>query len=376
VALKTNFGVVALSSGGIGILNGKTKTAIAPLLNGELGNVGGTLFDVAISPDGKTTLVSNFGDSKVFFIDTTSPAIPFVIGSVNIGFFAEDIDITPDGRYALVSDGGFSPKVAVLDVRNRTLIEVFEDSANIRSFQSIAVAKDGETVLGADYWGGKVHVLTLSNNGHLTFRSSIDVSANGKFYPVNVAVSPDGYTAIVAVTNMAQIAIDFPILTIWEPGKVELTDWVTPSIKLTGSQSIAFNRSGSKAYIYCVQALPEDFKPKAAEEVEPPPLPNNVIVALSVPLPGEAVQVGTPMEVDFSSTSQLFGVDTLAMDQTEGYLYVSNMTSSGSKNHVQVLDVKTGTVVKTISFDPYGSPPDENETIPTGVTFWNPIQTQ
>lgn len=27
------------------------------------------LFDVAITPDGKTTLVSNFGDAKVYFID-------------------------------------------------------------------------------------------------------------------------------------------------------------------------------------------------------------------------------------------------------------------------------------------------------------------
>jgi DNA-binding beta-propeller fold protein YncE len=49
--------------------------------------------------------------------------------------------------------------------------------------------------------------------------------------------------------------------------------------------------------------------------------------------------------------SQLFGVDTLAIDLTGRYLYVSNMTLSGAMNQLQVLDVKTGTVVKTITFD-------------------------
>jgi DNA-binding beta-propeller fold protein YncE len=368
------------SSGAIAIVSGKTQTAIAPLLTGgQLGTVGGGLFDVVISPDGKTTLVSNFGDSKVFFIDTTYPAIPSVAGSVEIGFFAEDMAMTPDGRYALVADGGFSPKIAVLDVANRSLVGVFEDTAG-HYFNSVDIAKDGVTVLAADYFAAKVHVLRLGMNGHLSYASSIDVSRAHGLRPVNVTISPDGYTAIAACVgdNEHPEYMGFPVLTIEEPGKAILTDWVSPSINIIGAQSVAFSRDGTKAYVSCVQYMPPVKKSVSEEE---PIDPNNVIITLDVTVPGNATLFGKPVEVDFIGRSQLFGVDTLAVDYETGYLWVSNMTLSGGKNHVQAVDMKTGTVIKTISFAPIlnnyaeeGEEPiwKEDVSIPAGVTFWNP----
>lgn len=381
------FGVVALSNvGTIGILDGSTQTLTAVHLTGELGSFGGGLFDVAITPDGKTTLVSNFGDSRVFFIDTSNPAAPAVASGVTLSFFAEDIAITPDGRYALVTDGGFSSKIAVLDVLNRTIVEEFKSGTTLQQFQAVAVAPDGVTVLTAGYSNGMVNALTLSTAGHLTYVTSIDVSNTVwdadsgvsvmTLYPVNLAISPDGKTAIVASvagyidfsgTTPADAA--FQVLNITGPGVVALSDTVViPATILRASQSIVFNRAGSKAYAMCTRPLPD---PYPADPLDPSL--RNVIQVLNVTAPGTASDAGTRIVVEIYGKSQLFGVDTLAMDNRSQYLYVSNPTLSGASTYIQVVDTNTNTVLKTINFDPVTIPPGPAPTdaYPAGISFWH-----
>jgi DNA-binding beta-propeller fold protein YncE len=363
-----NFGIVALNAGGIGVINGKIVTAIAPLLTNDLGSYGGGRFDAAITPDGKTALVTNFGDSKLFFINTSVPYLPVLRGSLDIGFFAEDIDITPDGRYALVTDGGFSPVIAVIDIQARTLVQTFQSTSG--SFQSVAVAKDGETVLCADYFGSKVHVLTINPNGHLQYVKPLDVSRGGR--PVNVVISPDGLTAIVANTG-GDPAIQVPVLSIFGPGQVEISQWITPNtnvpgFQLNGSQSVAFNKSSTQAYVSCTE-YNEDLSEY-----------RSVVLVLDIGTPGHASQSGSPIEVDLHGTSQLFGVDTLAVDFETGYLYFSNPTISGGLSYIQVVDVQARSVIKSISFNPAvvntGTAENpiwsEEIEIPAGIAFWNP----
>ena len=367
--VRDNLGVVVLSNGWIGIIDGETQTVTAPLLTGELGSSGGGVFDVVISPDGKTTLVSNFGDGMITFIDTSDPAIPVVIGTVTLSFFAEDIAMTADGRYALVTDGGFTSKIAVLDVKNHSLVEEFIGAATPSPSPTlyhcaVAVGADG-TVLTVDYFGGFLHALKLSDDGHLTYVAATDVTNGGTIRPVNLAISPDGQTVIVACISNSAANTLFPVLTITSPGVVELSDMVTPGISLTAAQSIVFNSTGTKAYLNCVQPAPDPLP-------TPGYIEHNVINVLNITATGKAVDAGTPMDVDFVGTSQLFGVDTMAMDNQKGYLYVSNMTLSGAKNHLQVLDVNTGTLVKTITFDPVTVGADDLDSLPTGITFLNP----
>jgi DNA-binding beta-propeller fold protein YncE len=86
-------------------------------------------------------------------------------------------------------------------------------------------------------------------------------------------------------------------------------------------------------------------------------------------MPGLVSDSGVTTNVDFISSGQLYGVDTIAMDLTGRYLYVSNMSVTAA-NHLQVVDVLTGTVVKTITFDPVVAPPVTGvllPAIPTGV---------
>ncbi|MRR34482.1 hypothetical protein EG829_07240 [bacterium] len=355
-------GVVAFSGGWIGILDARTQTVSAPFLVGELGSFGGGTFDVVITPDRKTALLSNFGDSTVYFVDISNRTAPSVLGSVTLSFFAEDIALTPNGRYALVSDGGFSPRIAVLDVQNLTLVEEFV-SPDLNPdpviteqplFNAVAVAADGQTVLAADYFGGKVNTLTIDATGHLTYVGVIDVSNGGTVRPVNISISPDGKTAIAACpANATAPAVPadnmrFPVLEISAPGVVTLKSFVVTGERITASQSIVFNSSGTKAYALCTQ---ED--PDPADLILPP----NMIVELDVAGPGAASVSGVTVPVDFIGTSQLFGVDTLALDRTNRYLYVSNQTQSGAKNQLVVVDVKTASVVKTLTFDDVMVPP-------------------
>jgi len=414
VASGQTFGVVALSNvNSIGILDGKTQSLTAVKLTDALGSAGGGLFDVVISPDGKTTVISNFGDSKVYFIDTSDPTVPMVKGYLTLGFFAEDMAMTPDGKYLLVTDGGFSSKIAVVDVASRTLVEEFEAVENTTDplnpwtpqFQSVAIAEDGMTVLTADYWNLKINVLTISDTGHLTYVNFIDVSNTlhdsvadvdiPTLRPINVDISPDGKTAIVAsiaeswkdAAHTIKADLIFPVLNITGPGQVTLTNMVNVGSAYDGSQTVVFNHDGTKAYLMVTQQLPDPYP------TDPDYLgPKNVIIVLNVTAPGVASNAGTPIEVEIYGRSQLFGVDTLAVDNSSKYLYVSNPTLSGGSYFIQVIDLTTNTVLKKIDFgsityntafkgDPDADPPVDPDTpvyettteiIPVGISFWHP----
>ncbi|MDD2321848.1 MAG: hypothetical protein PHO83_17525, partial [Geobacteraceae bacterium] len=272
-------GLVAFSNGWVGFINTLTKTVSTPFLVGELGAAGSELLDVVITPDRKTALVSSFDDATVSFIDMRGRSL---LGSVTLSFFAEDIALTPDGKFALVTDGGVSPRIAVLDIENRTLVEEYtspdtnpdpdiEEYDNY--FCAVAVAADGATVLTVDYFSGNLNVLTIDDAGHLTFVETIDVSNGSTILPVNVSISPDGTTAIVAAVAADAASMRFPVLEITAPGVVALNGYLTVANQARACQSIVFDSNSSKAYALCTQEDPDD-----EDEV----LPNNLVVALTV----------------------------------------------------------------------------------------------
>jgi DNA-binding beta-propeller fold protein YncE len=158
-------------------------------LAGELGSTHGSLLDVAITHDGKTAIVSNFGDSRVFFIDISGGfnAAPTILGSSRTKILAEDLAITPDDKYVLVTDGAFANNIAVIDIAARQLIS--PNNLGWRYAQAVAITPDGQTVLTADYWNGYVHAFTLRSDGIIIHKKSIRVVP---FWPINVAISPDG----------------------------------------------------------------------------------------------------------------------------------------------------------------------------------------
>jgi DNA-binding beta-propeller fold protein YncE len=132
------------------------NTVTPNYLGGLLGSYGGGLFDVVITPNGKTAIVSNFGDSRLYFIDISNGFNPptTLPTSVRTGMFAEDMVVTPDGQYVLVTDGGFSPYISVIRT-DPTL--VCRNYLGSRYANAVDITPDGQTVQGLCVFPGLHH---------------------------------------------------------------------------------------------------------------------------------------------------------------------------------------------------------------------------
>ena len=293
------------------------------LLKGYLGSYAGGLLDVVITSDGKTAIVSNFGDQRLFFIDISRgfKEMPTLLdkNGTRIPIFAEDLELTPDDKYVLVTDGGFTPTISVVDVSTRKLVENrsfgsrYSNAVSICPFQG----KDGSyIVMTADYFQGKVHVFKLKGTS-LEFVRSFNVLPA---LPVNISISPDGYTAIAvsASTHTApvfEIQDHSNVIREDEPGGYVLLPYI-------GAQSCVFSQDSRQAY-YLSNSMVH---------------PTNILV-LDVSDPGSVKFSGKSIQVHPKrGISQLFGVDTVALDPSGNYLYVSNPTIPGNAR-ISIVDV-------------------------------------
>lgn len=331
--------------GNIHAYNVKTGQSVGFLGQGSMGSLGGGLFDVAVTPDGKTAMVTNFGDSLVCFWDVTNPVAPVHLSNVNIGYFAEDMAVTHDGKYVLVTDGGFSDAITVIDISSRQI--VYQNTQLPSAYlNAVAVAPNG-TVLGADYFGGKIHVLTIDDNGWITFVKTIferpfnDLSVLSR--AVNIEISPDGQTALSAIAGY-----DFmEVFRISGKGEVTHTGFIMGLCKNT--QSIVFDDDGQYAYglhNYVNQV-------NSSNEFR--------ISKIRIDGPGQATLMNPRAYwAHAGGSSQLFGVDCMAY--VNGKIYIGNPTISSGNNFVQCVDLSTGDVSKVIG--PWGR---NAEFIPSGL---------
>ena len=307
-------------------------------LKGYLGSYGGGLFDVVFSKDGRKAIISNFGDSILIFVDISGgfSGQSELIGYVPIPFFAEDMDVTPDGKYVLVTDGGFSPRCAVVDIENYQM--VFNHNLHGNSAQAVAISPDGKVVIFADYFGAAIHSYLLGEDGSITFAQTLYL---GLGRPVNIAISPDGKTVVPVLSNRYSC----PIIKLNSAtGGMAIKSTVMFDSK--GGQSCVFSKAGTKAYYM------------SSTQIRGPRI--NII---NISAPGQGtydsyIQMSIPR-----GTSQLFGVDTIAIDPSGNYLYVSNPTISGGVVEVTVIDLTTNTEVNQLHCNG----------IPAGINFTNII---
>jgi WD40 repeat protein len=305
-------------------------------LKGYLGSYGGGLFDIVITFDGKTAIVSNFGDSTIYIIDVSGGFEEPIItmpAAVPIGFFAEDMDITPNDKYVLITDGGFSNRAAVVDIKKVELVCNKNLGAD-KYANAVEINPKGDLVLFADYFQGAIHSFTLDQeNGTLTFKESQFMPS---IRPVNVAISPDGQTAIAVNAGSGKAGI-FSI-----DSENNLCYQGPLLLPTKNGQSCVFSKDGTKAYYLSNSQTG-----------------GTVVHILNVNGPGDvsastSISLYPPM-----GTSQLFGVDTIALDPDENFLYVANPTLSGGLTSVFVVDLAAGAQIGYIPA--HG--------IPTGIAF-------
>lgn len=378
----TDWIIAVGTTGTVSLVDTATDIVHPAVISGGLGSEGGGLFDVAVVPNSNLALISNFGDSTVYFVDFSDRMSPTIVTSVTLGFFAEDIVVTRDGRTALVTDGGFTPMVAAIDIPSRSLAYTVTLSSGYAN--AVDVAPDG-TVIVADYFGGALHTLYPDASGILTqtgsysyalttdgavvladgpgalaaavgpvdrglivagASSTADVSAADASAevsaleatdvvalpprPVNVAVAPDGLTVFQAdVSNYTEFTTrtlySVGIYRIVAPGVLSFTSAITNLAR--GTQSIAFSDDGTQAYLSQNGGLDQWEMP----------LPNALTV-LDIVAPGE-VRLAKENAVDYTrlGSSQLFGVDSIAV--ARGKAYLGNPTISGASNDLRVVNL-------------------------------------
>jgi WD40 repeat protein len=292
---------------------------------------------VVITPDKKTIAVSNFGDSKVFFISLDNIfEEPTIVKALRIGFFAEDMALTPDGKYLLVTDGGFSARAAVVDMSCYNLLKNNNLGTRYANAVDITTTPDGKyIVVFADYFSGRAYSFELQgNDGSLVY---INTAHFLPHRPVNVTFSPDGKTAILPSAGTSACVA----LAIDDTGLIYSTQTVAMPFK--NGQSCVFNKTGDKAY-YLSNSQNNGTK----------------IVELLISGPGQVTASGNTISCyPPKGTSQLFGVDTIALDPAGNYLYVANPTLSGGLQGIDILDVTTYTRIGYV----------QGTGIPTGIAF-------
>jgi uncharacterized repeat protein (TIGR01451 family) len=415
-------------------------------IGGPLGSEGGGRFDLVMSRDGRLAAISNFGDSTVYIVDLSTGS-PVVLGKIEIDFFAEDMDFTPDGQWLFVTDGGFASRIARIHVPTRKWVPadlrdhdnnpatpMVDASWQIPTFeipnpnydptipgseetieyqpqaQAIDIAPNGRTVLVADYWNCAVHALILDPaTGDLSYSETVEflqvLEGDGRtedywHRPINVSISPDGRTALAASANTfddSSATPDddlnrgnaVPVIRIDGIGRITHTGYIQFSKLVRGSQSIVFSRDGRKAFVGSNNVWDEDYEPvtagltyhKKSEWIQ-----HYDVQVLAITGPGQARAAGSIRTPTKRGTSQLFGVDTLATSPDGRYLFVSNPTISGGDPVIDVVDVNSYAMARSIGlnekypdplrngYDP-PDPPDPTVSgdwlmcIPAGIAF-------
>ncbi len=364
--------IVVNLTGTVNIIDTATDIVYGPFLSGTLGSTGGGTFDVAVTPDGNTALISNFGDSTVYFVDVSDPFAPSFIISVTLPMFAEDIAISPDGKYALVTDGGFSPVIAVLDLISPSLVSTI----TLENHYSNAVAiAPNRTVVTADYFLGEINTLVLDDQGKLTYSRSYSYTIDGdgivsvgtkaqlagslrapdraarvspespqavytstRMSPVNIAIAPDGQTVLVSnvipyTSTETSALFHMGVYRITGPGVLSFRLPVTRLSRAV--QSVAFSPDGKKVYL----------AGNGIVNGNDPSQDFNQLAVLDIVAPGEVhLAVNNVADYPRLTSSQLFGVDTIAY--ANGKLYLGYPVYSGGSSVLRIVNVDDFSVFK------------------------------
>jgi DNA-binding beta-propeller fold protein YncE len=333
---NSSFGVfLNADTGCIKYINPSSNQVFGPYLKGWL-DPGGMLMDVVITSDGNTAIATNFEGQKIFFIDISGgySQEPTISGTAYIGLNGLDMDITPDNRYLYITGGLSSPNIAVVDMATRCL-KFLKTLPTGKFAESISVTPNGQTVIATDYTGNAVHTFKVKINGQLKLINSYSVAP---FQPVNSTVSPNGKTVIITLDKRSTSPIYF---TIGAPGYLDFQERI--SLPARGGQGCVFSSDSTKAYFMTTA-------PGWGTQVH----------ILNVDEDGRVTPSGTSIDVfPGRPIGAFYGVENIALEPSERYLYVTNSSIIGGLVTVEVLDLKTNTQVMSLM----------GTGIPTGIAF-------
>ena len=251
-------------------------TMYGPFLAGQLG--ASALDDLAITPDTRYALVTSYYGCSVFRIDITDPTLPVLAGTLALPvipgasnptcFTPMDVAIAPNGQFAIVSSGRSlvippqppTNRIGIIDLATFTYTTTYTLTTPNGSAQAVAIAADNQTVVLVDRAGGASavpfpgRIIFGAINPAIGLVSESTLPTGDNSYPINVAISPDGQTVLVAgataLVNVFRIAA---------PGVGGAG--ATPAVAgLPGrQQSLAFAPDGLRAYTLSTTPIPHQL---------------------------------------------------------------------------------------------------------------------
>lgn len=322
----------------IQLIDPHTMSISEPYFKGLLGSYG-QLLDVVITADGKIAILSNFMDQRIYFVDISGGfgVEPVLLGSQYVHMMPEDIAITPDDRYVMITNGGTGRTVSVLEIRSMRFVLIRKLSGapapsdtdpnaldNDRRGSSIAIHPDGQTVLVADYAGSHVHVLLWDSEiEDLRWQTTHHFTP---FHPLNLIISPDGNSIVLPINGHSRV-ITFAYVS---PGILAYKG-NTP-LPAGNSQSAVFSQDSSKLYY---QTSRTGY--------------GTQILIMDVTGPGMLSYSGTSIPVTPGrGPFAWYGIETLAMDTSGTYLFMTNPSEILGVKLVSAIDLTSNSHVANL----------------------------
>lgn len=148
-------------------------------------------FGAAVSPDGATLLVPEFGSFNPYVIGDTvaviDTATDTVTGTIAVGMQPEDVAFTPDGSYAFVTNAG-GATVSVIDMATQTVVATTPCGEPFATFlYGVAISPDGKlayvNTTGGNWDGSEENIFILdADPGSATFADVVGtVEISGGF---------------------------------------------------------------------------------------------------------------------------------------------------------------------------------------------------
>lgn len=335
--------VVSLEESHIRIIDlGQSPPRVyGPFLEGQLGHARG-LLDVAVTPDDHYAFFSNFFDYEVYRVDISDPTNPRLAGKLSIAeIYPEDIAISPDGSFAVVTDGSSytSENLIFFNPQTFTSYSAYVLQTHGGSAQAVDIAPNG-TVIVCDFLYDRI----IFGRVNSSYNGLVSENALSMVDAVNVAISPDGTTALVAGLYARRLGV-FQITGAGAvvPGVPSYLDLGVPP------QSIDFSPDGRRAYVVSNSATSD---------------PPDKFSWVNVTAPGRVSMGASPAASLFSTCyGAYYGIDILSAAPGGNWAVVGTNGVPG-RFDPQLVNLNTFAV----------SPIATNGANPSGVaTFWGSL---
>jgi DNA-binding beta-propeller fold protein YncE len=159
----------------------------------ESAHVGYRPYEIAVSPDGRSVAVSNWGDESVTFLDS---ADLHELRQVHVGRFPNQLVFGPDGRLFVANAGSNTVSIVGTTGSIETVGVALRPDAPVGSTpDAIAVNPRGTRLFVADANNNDIAVVDISNPVQSKLVGFIPTG----WYPSALAVSRDGKTLYIGV---------------------------------------------------------------------------------------------------------------------------------------------------------------------------------